>query len=150
MTTYLLDVNIITVLEDQDKPGFDLVSRRLSALADEDEVAVSVLSAYEYKHGIAKAPAELKEALRKTWEDVEANFSILPLSLEAAEVYGKLKTLYELETQTGERRLKEHSVDFILASTALEHNAVLVSNDNVFLRIREYAPRLRVENWTER
>ncbi len=42
-----------------------------------------------------------------------------------------------------------HAVDFILASTAIETNAVIVSDDRIFETIREFYSSLRIENWKQ-
>lgn len=49
----------------------------------------------------------------------------------------------------GKKEIKRHTVDFILASTAIEANAVLVSDDRIFKTIKEFYPSLHVENWKE-
>ena len=149
MAKYLLDSNIITALEDRRKPGFGAITARLSELTDDDDVCISILSAYEYRYGIVKAPAELKDALRKAWQDFEARFSIIGLSLEGAEIFGEIKARYEKDTGAGEKSLQRHTVDFMLAGSAVEHEAVLVSDDGVFEKIRNFYPSLRVENWKE-
>lgn len=147
MTRYLLDSNVITELEDRRKPDFRLIAEKLSKLADEDEVCISILSAFEYQYGIARAPEELKESLRKSWNDFEARFQILGLSLEGASLYGEIKTEYEKYTGVSRKSLQGHTVDLILASTALEHGAVLVSSDRVFQSLRKCWPSLEVEDW---
>ena len=45
------------------------------------------------------------------------------------------------------KSLQEKTVDFILASTAIEIGAVLVSDDKVFQTLGTIYPSLRVENW---
>jgi predicted nucleic acid-binding protein len=82
MPRYFLDTNVLTALEDRDKPGFDLVTTRLAGLRDEDEVFLSILTVYEYRHGISKAPMELRESLLKAWKDFEERFLVLGLSFD--------------------------------------------------------------------
>lgn len=147
MTRYLLDTNIVTELEDRRRPGFASVTAKLAKLTDDDEVMLSILAAYEYRHGISKAPAEIKDALLAAWRDFETSFPLVGLSTRGAKLYGELKTQYQKHVGVGDKELKKHTVDFILASSALEHNAVLVSGDRIFWRIREARPALRVENW---
>jgi len=43
--------------------------------------------------------------------------------------------------------MRRHNVDFILASTALEQQAIIVSKDNIFSKIQEFEKRLQVEDW---
>jgi len=52
-------------------------------------------------------------------------------------------------TGIGKKEVKRHTVDFILASTAIESNAVIVSEDGIFKKIKEFYPSLQVENWKE-
>jgi predicted nucleic acid-binding protein len=42
--------------------------------------------------------------------------------------------------------MRRHNVDFILASTAIEQHAVIVSKDNIFFKIKEFEQGLQVEN----
>ena len=149
MTCYLLDSNIVTALEDQDKTGFELVTARLASLADDDDACISILTAYEYQHGIARAPDDLKDDLRESWKSFEDIFRIVPLSLEGAKRYGELKVAYERHTGVGRRSLQERTVDLILASTALEIGAVVVSDDKVFRTLQKIDPAIRAENWKE-
>jgi predicted nucleic acid-binding protein len=112
-------------------------------------VCFSILSAYEYQHGIAKASEELAKNLEKSWQTFLDLFEVLPLSLEGAKWYGKIKTQYEKQTGIGEKEVKRHTVDFILAGTALETDAIIVSDDGIFRKIKEFYPALKVENWKE-
>lgn len=147
MTRYLLDTNILTELEDRQKPGFALVLARLAALQDSDEVQLSILSAYEYQHGIARSPEDLKRPLAQAWKAFEQRFPLVGLSSQGAILYGELKAEYQAHTGAGNRSLRTATVDFILASTALEQDAVLVSDDRIFQTIRDFRPALQVQNW---
>lgn len=98
MTRYLLDTNVLTELEDRRKPGFALVAARLAALNDTDEVLLSILSAYEYRHGISKAPEELKESLLMAWKAFEERFPSIGLTSAGAVLYGELKSRYQEHT----------------------------------------------------
>ena len=59
MMIYLLDGNILTDLEYPDTACYHLVMERLAALKEHDEVCFSIISAYEYQHGMAKAPQSI-------------------------------------------------------------------------------------------
>lgn len=147
MTRYLLDTNVLTELEDRRKPGFALVAARLAALNDTDEVLFSILSAYEYRHGISNAPQGLKESLLMAWRDFEERFTSIGLTSAGAVLYGELKSQYQERTGASSKQMKTATVDFILASSALEHDAVLVSDDRIFRTIQGFHPALRVQNW---
>ena len=42
-----------------------------------------------------------------------------------------------------------HNVDLILASVAIEFDAVVVSNDQIYPVLMELRSNLKVENWAE-
>jgi predicted nucleic acid-binding protein len=69
---------------------------------------------------------------------LEQSLEILPTGQETAEIFGKLKSRLE----SGGNRLDDF--DLIIASTALAHNLVLVTNNEKhFQRIEG----LRLGNW---
>jgi predicted nucleic acid-binding protein len=59
MTRYILDTNILIDLEYPDTPAYQTIMDRLSSLPEDSEVCFSIITAYEYQHGIAKAPLKL-------------------------------------------------------------------------------------------
>lgn len=91
MPTYILDTNILTDLESPGTPAYKKIIERMAALPEESEVCFSILSAYEYQHGIANASKELAIKLEKSWLTFLDLFEVLPLSLEGAKWYGKIK-----------------------------------------------------------
>ncbi|HLP44639.1 MAG TPA: type II toxin-antitoxin system VapC family toxin [Candidatus Kapabacteria bacterium] len=144
---YLLDGNIITEFEDRTKPSYKTIRNKLASLSDEDYVYISIISAYEYQDGIAKAPKPLSENLKNAWQTFLDLFEVLPLTLKGAAIYGEIKTLYEKHTGIGKKEVKRHTVDFILASTAIASKAIIVSDDRIFETIKNFYPSLIVENW---
>lgn len=144
---YLLDGNIITELEDRTKPCYKVIRSKLASLSDEDCAYISIISAYEYQDGIAKAAEPLSENLKNAWQTFLDLFELLPLTLKGAEIYGEIKTLYEKHTGIGKKEIKRHTVDFILASTAIAAEAIIVSDDRIFEKIRDIYPSLLLENW---
>ena len=147
---YLLDGNILTELEDPSKPHFDLIVARLSALSADSVVLISVLSAYEFASGIASATSdEMRVRLGSAWRVFEEyeSVEITPLPLDGAGLYGQLRASYQWSTGASRRELMRHSVDFMLAVTAIAKDAVLVSDDGIFKHLVRLEPRLRVENW---
>ena len=149
MTIYLLDGNILTDLETPDTPAYHAILQRLEDIPKEDEVCFSILSAYEYLYGIEKAPLDITEALRMVWETFLDLFDVLPLTLGGAERFGKLKAAYEQHTGIKRKEAQRHTVDLMLAATALELGAVLVSHDNIFNTIKVIEPGLRLEDWQQ-
>ena len=149
MTIYLLDGNILTDLEAPDSPSYQVIIGKLAVLREEDEVCFSILSAYEYQHGMIKAPEDIVANLKLAWNTFLELFTVVPLSLEGAVLYGRLKTAYEKRTGIKRKDAQRHTVDLMLAATALETDAVLVSNDQIFVRLQELEPALQLESWRE-
>jgi predicted nucleic acid-binding protein len=123
---YLLDGNILSELEDRTKPSYKAIRNKLASLENQDYAYISIISAYEYQDGIAKAAKPLSENLKSAWQTFLDLFEILPLTLKGAEIYGEIKTLYEKHTGIGKKEIKRHTVDLILASTAIEANAIII------------------------
>lgn len=69
--------------------------------------------------------------------------------MEGARLYGEIKAQYENHTGIGKTEIKRHTVDFILAGTAIEMDAIVVSDDRIFQTIKDFYPSLRFENWKE-
>jgi predicted nucleic acid-binding protein len=149
MPRYILDTNILTDLEYPDTPAYHIIMNKIGSLSEESEVFFSIISAYEYQHGIAKASEPLAENLKNAWETFIDLFDVLPLTLEGARLYGEIKSQYENHTGIGKTEIKRHTVDFILAGTAIEMDAVVVSDDRIFQTIKDFYPSLRFENWKE-
>ena len=147
MALYILDGNILAELEDRTRPYFAAVQQRLASLEAADRVGISMVSAYEYQHGIAKAQGDLQEALRRTWATFLEGFEILPLTLAGAARYGTLRSRYEREVGATTKATNRHTSDFLLAATALESGAILVSSDRIFTALSTLEPALRVEDW---
>ncbi|MCU0289914.1 MAG: type II toxin-antitoxin system VapC family toxin [Acidobacteria bacterium] len=144
---YLLDGNIITEFEDRIKPSYNTIRNKLASLSDDDHAYISIISAYEYQDGIAKAPKHLSENLKNAWKTFLDLFEVLPLTFKGAAIYGEIKTLYEKHMGIGKKEIKRHTVDFILASTAEASKAIIVSDDRIFETIKNFYPSLIVENW---
>jgi predicted nucleic acid-binding protein len=149
MARYILDTNTLTELEYPDTPDYQIIMSKIASLPAESEICFSIISAYEYQHGIAKASGSLKESIKKAWQTFLDLFEALPLTLESAKIYGEIKALYESHTGIGKKEIKRHTVDFILASSAIELDAVVVSADRIFQTIQKLYPSLRFENWKE-
>lgn len=147
MRRYLLDSDILSYLEQKDSPFFPSVQDRLSRLDDDDEVIVSILSLYEISYGISWGPEEDRDFLIRSITSIEEKFLIANLSRKGAEVFGELKSIYRKMTDSSPKNLKRNDIDFLIASSAIAEDAILVSNDKIFLAIKEIEPTLKLENW---
>ena len=128
---YLLDTHIISAWARRSHPA---LMTRMLAVAPSD-LAISVLVEHELRYGFARNP------LVKSWPLVEALLTLipsLPLTRPIANRAAHLRSdLAAAGTPIG-------VYDLLVAATALEHGATLVTNN-----VREFArvPGLVVEDW---
>lgn len=148
MTKFLLDTNILSYLEDQTSPYHNAVIGKVSSIAEESEILVSILSFYELQYSFSCADDELRENILKSIATIQEVFTIIPLCFKGAEAYGKLKKKYKDKIEISKKNLERHNADFMIASTAISENAVLVSNDNIFTHINSFHKNFQLENWT--
>jgi predicted nucleic acid-binding protein len=145
---YLLDTNIVSYFSDPESPFHHNTVRRFSSLTEEDMVYISVLTLYETQYGIVYAPEEKKQRLVEVEAMMKQFLSLLPVSPEGADIFGRIKAEYRRNDDRDQKAFDRHDIDFILASSAIAEDATLVSNDKIFLVIRDIEPSLRLENWT--
>jgi len=148
MTRYLLDTNIISALGDKNARTHQSCLAGLNQLQEGDELCVSILTLFELDYGIAAAPPEIAVELRRNKAEILSLYTILWLSLETSTRFGQLKAAYKTHVGAKKKTMKGHIVDMILACTALEHDAVLVSNDSLFPLLNKMAPAFRMERWS--
>ena len=148
MAIYVLDSDILDFLDDQSCDQYAACMNKLSQLSENDEVCVSILTIYELDYSIAAAAnPSLALGVTNHKEEILNDFLLLSLTLGGSQIYGDLKAKYKLHSQAKSKRMKGHTVDMILAATALDHDAILVSNDHLFSILQSIEPKLKVENW---
>lgn len=131
---YLLDTNIVSAWARRSHPA---LMTRMLAVAPAD-LAVSVLVEHELRYGFANRSID---PAVKSWPQIEqllALITSLPLTRSIANRAAALRSdLAAAGTPIG-------PYDLLIAATALEHNATLVTNN-----VREFArvPDLSIENW---
>jgi predicted nucleic acid-binding protein len=148
MRKYLLDTGIVIRI------GLDEnVTKRFAALdKTRDKVYLSVLTLHEMYYGLSNAKGtEYENKARKAIELARNKFrkSILPITEETAEQFGKIKGDYKEKTGINPENLKKHTVDFLLVATAISEGAVLVSPDEIFRLIQEFRTDFEWEDWTK-
>ena len=74
-------------------------------------------------------------------------FTIVSLSVQGADIYGKLKHEYLSKTGITRSALKRNDVDLMLASTAIADNMVLGTKDDIFATIQSVHDDFQLENW---
>jgi predicted nucleic acid-binding protein len=145
---YLLDTNILSYLEEQSSPFHAKTKARLYRLTDHDEILLPILILYELRYSVSAAAPENSARLTALVSSYLQQFPLQQLSERGAEIFGDIKAKYRRQRPgITQPALDRHNIDFILASSALAENAVLVSNDHIFTAISEIEPALQLENW---
>jgi tRNA(fMet)-specific endonuclease VapC len=132
MTLYLLDTNIASCIIKGNSPAVDhrLVKIPIAQLA------ISSVTEGELRFGAARLPHAVR--LHSLIEDFLLRVAIMPWDSDAAQQYGLLRATLEREGQP------MGNLDVMIAAHALAVNAVLVTNDHAFARIK----KLKIEDWT--
>ncbi len=133
MTPYLLDTNIASCIIKGNSPAVD---RRLVKVAMA-QLAISAVTEGELRFGAARLPRAAR--LHSLIEEFLLRVAILPWDSDAARQYGQLRATLEREGQP------MGNLDVMIAAHALAVNAVLVTNDHAFVRIK----KLKIEDWTK-
>lgn len=129
---YLLDTNIASYVI---KGNIPAVRRRLVAIPIE-QITISSVTEGELHYGVARRLGAV--TLQRIVEEFLLRVTVLPWDSEAARQYGSLRA--ELERMG----LPMGNLDLMIAAHALATDAVLVTNDRAFTRIK----KLKIEDWT--
>ena len=148
MKIYLLDTNIISYLTDPNSPHKDKIKERLLSLSEDDTVSVSIITLYELAYGLSTiSDSENKVIFETGIEFIKEYLDIYPLDINEVEIFGMLKAQYKKSTGIAKTAIKKNDLDFLIAATAINHNAILVSNDAIFNKLIELEPSIQYENW---
>jgi tRNA(fMet)-specific endonuclease VapC len=130
---YLLDTNIASCIIKGNSPAVD---RRLVRVAMA-QVAVSAVTEGELRFGAARLSHAAR--LHNLIEDFFLRVAVLPWDSAAAQQYGRLRATLEREGQP------MGNLDAMIGAHALALDAVLVTNDQAFARIK----KLKLADWTK-
>jgi tRNA(fMet)-specific endonuclease VapC len=130
---YLLDTNTVSYVIKGNFPG---VRERLlkSTMA---EVGISVVTEAELRFGVARRPEA--SSLKLAVEEFLLRVDILPWNSDAASHYARIRATLEGEGEP------VGNMDLMIAAQALAAEAVLVTHDRVFRRVKG----LKLEDWTK-
>ncbi|HEV2963175.1 MAG TPA: type II toxin-antitoxin system VapC family toxin [Candidatus Angelobacter sp.] len=129
---YLLDTNTASYII---KGNIPAVRRRLLQVRMA-QVGVSTVTEGELRYGVARRQGATQ--LQKIVEEFLLRVTIVPWDSGAAGQYGYLRAdLERLGQPMG-------NLDIMIGAQALSLDAILVSNDRAFSRIK----KLKVEDWT--
>ncbi len=130
--TYVLDTNIVTAL----LKGNESVKDRLkNVVMRGEDIFISAICYYEIKRGLLDANAAIK--LSKFNQFCKL-FRILMLDTQS--IFDRATEIYVNLKQKGELI---NDADILIASSAMEHDLILVTSDSDFNRI----PDIKIENW---
>ncbi|MGH9504364.1 MAG: type II toxin-antitoxin system VapC family toxin [Terriglobales bacterium] len=130
---YLLDTNTAS---DAIKGNVAAVRERLlkTPMA---EIGISVITEAELRFGVARVPAAVR--LKVLVEEFVLRVEVLPWNSAAARHYAELRTILE---RSGKPM---GNMDMLIAAQALAAEAVLVTHDRVFKRVKG----LKIEDWNK-
>ncbi len=130
---YLLDTNTVSYII---KGNFPRVRERL-VKTPMAQVAVSVITEAELRFGVARRPEATR--LKVAVEEFLLHVEVLPWDSEAAQHYAEVRAALERMGNT------LGNLDLMIAAHALGAQAVLVTNDRAFGRVKH----LKIEDWTK-
>jgi len=144
---YLLDSDALSDLYDPGASGHEAMIRRLSSWKGSDQVFISILALYEHEYGFANAPDDKKILIRKRIDDIQSELPILPLTADAAGIFGRIKASLRQVQRLSDKKIKSHNIDVMIAASAISEDCVLVSHDSLYRDIQAILPGLTLESW---
>jgi tRNA(fMet)-specific endonuclease VapC len=133
---WLLDsVTIIYALNGQGR-----CRQHLNSAPTRGRVATSILAVAEVYYGVENSRRR-EENLQRVERELEL-FDIYPVTTQTAQIYARIRTEAE---RAGRTKGQSGKIDLLLAATAIENDAVLVTHDAGLLD--EAVSGLRVEDW---
>lgn len=130
---YLLDTNTVSYIL---KGNFPTVRQRLLKVPMSD-VGISVITEAELRFGVARLPQNAK--LGTVVEEFLLRIEVLAWDSDAARYYAPLRAALEADGEP------IGNLDLMIAAQALAVDAILVSNDRVFRRVKG----LKIEDWSK-
>jgi tRNA(fMet)-specific endonuclease VapC len=128
---YLLDTNTASYVI---KGNFPRVRERLLKVPMA-EVGISVVTEAELRFGMARLPEATR--LKTVVEEFLLRVEVLPWNSEAARHYARIRATLEREGEP------MGNLDMMIAAQVLAAEAVLVTHDRVFRRVKG----LKVQDW---
>ncbi len=130
---YLLDTNTVSYVI---KGNFPEVREWLSKIPPR-EVGISVVTEAELRFGVARMPQAARLGI--VVEEFLLRVEIMVWNSAAARQYGDLRAALEKQGEP------MGNLDLMIAAQALALGIILVSNDQIFRRIKG----LKIEDWTK-
>jgi predicted nucleic acid-binding protein len=132
---YLLDTSTFSALMRRDARA----QSKAAALTRADRGIICPITRGEILHGLIRLPqGRRRDTLQAEAANVFARFSCLPVPEAAGDRYAQIKS----DAESIGTPLDEN--DLWIAATAITLDAILVTTDSDFQRVRE----LKIEDWT--
>ena len=154
---FLLDTNAIIHLSRRKAEHHKNIKAKLlsKALQFDVNICISMVSLYELEYGVAhtddeKIISESRRIIESIKKDKE--ITIFSLTENAAKIFGEIKEQYRKQKGIGKKALQKHNADLMIASTAIEIKATLVSQDNkdkIFEILKNVRDDFQWEDWTQ-
>lgn len=144
--SYLLDTNIISDFYNVDANHHAKIVSKMLELGNADAY-VSLLTIYEFEYALANCPAEKHSVIENTIAKIVRDFCVLDLSVKQAKIFGNLKARYKTLKQINAENIKKHSIDLMIAATALDYDLTVVSADKIYSDVQSLHSDLKLENW---
>lgn len=124
MNAFLLDTNFVIDFFHGEKNAVEWIKNKTEA-----QLKISVISLAELYHGAYKTPTPkiYIEHIKNFIQDF--SIEILPADESIAVKYGEIVALNEKKGKTG------YPLDFLIASTTLIHNILLITHDKYLLTL---------------
>lgn len=144
---YLLDSNTVSTISASDSYGYDYAIEKFQRCEETDLVCISILTMYEFQYAIANTPENTKRNLKESMSLFMNFFTPVPLSATGAMIFGDLRREFERYHGMKKRESQRHVVDLMIAATAIDCNAIVVSADRIFRTLTKIDYRLKHEDW---
>jgi len=156
MNFFLLDTNAVIHLSRKEAEHHEKIKAKMleKALQVDIRISISIVSLYELEYGVAHTNnEEIISESRRIIESIKKDreITIFSLTEAGAEIFGEIKEQYRKEKGIGKKALQKHNIDLIIAATAIEAGATLVSQDNkdkIFEILKSVRDDFEWEDWT--
>ena len=169
MESYLLDTNIASFLLDKNSKFYKIAIKFAQSLNPNDRIFISriVVAEIKYGHKVFKVFLYSDIKRRQAIENAFKTYRVLEISKHTTDPYSDIRSALFLKYARQDRKGKIKDTkfpeklvdrttsfelgiqenDIWIAAIALEYNAILVTADKHFSRIKELIPDLRIKLW---
>lgn len=145
--SYLLDTNVISDFYNVDADNHAKIVSKMLELGNAD-VYVSILTLYEFEYALANCPDIKRLVIETTITKIMRDFCVLNLSVKQAKIFGNLKVQFKTLKQINAENIKKHSIDLMIAVSALDYDLTIVSADKIYSDVQSLHSDFKLENWT--